>query len=131
MPKTKGKNSEHIRRIKKISLLFKKTVSTLMMDSPKEVLRIFEKGDEVPSIYSIGSLSTGIFSSKGQTKSTFIKSIIYLLNAIPHEYAMTIWKTYFIQCDTNWWKKYYSKSGYYRIRKKALEEIFEIADAEF
>lgn len=116
-------------RVRNLAVVFQKAITDLMEISPEETYHVFDDPEHVPSIYHLGDLTSSEAKKQAPDKVRMVLCIVYLLNAIPSESALAIWKSFFLRAEDDWWKKRYSKSGYYRLRKKALQEFFSIADA--
>lgn len=126
--KRKTENSNYVTRIKGIAETFNKAMSYLLLKDPKSFSIFFQSEDEIPNVYRLSDMMKDNYEVWTDSKIRYISSIIFLLNAINKDEAIAIYKTFFIKRDADWWKDKYSKSGYYRLRDKALESFFTIVD---
>ncbi|MCR5067092.1 MAG: hypothetical protein K6A14_03395 [Erysipelotrichaceae bacterium] len=56
--------------------------------------------------------------------SKFYQSVSYVLDSLPEEYNFILVREYIEHAPRYWWQLYYSKTTYYRLKKKAMTELF-------
>ena len=54
-----------------------------------------------------------------------IKLLDMVLGAMDKEYSIILRNDYFESQDSNWWLYYYSRSTYYRLKGRAMDEFME------
>ncbi len=88
-------------------------VKTLLTNNPILVDMIKEQ----ETTYSLVDLHNQINISYCEKFITFIDNI---LNTMSFEYSRILENEFFTNTDSNWWYGIYSKSTFYRLKKKAM-----------
>ena len=117
-------------RLRSLAKIFSKSISELMLIAPREITFLISSNDDYPSVYDLKPLVESPAIEKKTDKIRLVMAVVYLLNCLSHEYGLTLWKSFFLAREEMWWKDRYSKSGYYRMRKQALNQFFTISDAQ-
>jgi len=60
---------------------------------------------------------------KKENSQKMIDSIDYVLNTMEERSKELIIKEFYEKDTSNWWMEYYSRSTYYRLKNKAMQEI--------
>ncbi len=97
-----------------------------------------EKGDEkgevrlvkVPRIEKLNEIKPALSNQKIAHCSKLLVSIVYILNALEMSEASFLMNNYFAGNDPKWWKNYYSKTGYQRMKRDSLRDFFMIYDGK-
>lgn len=112
-----SKNLE--KQIKQIAFQYKKNLNLCMKnntyDEPR--LMLFDSAYEVQKMFA--DVSDGDLAVEKRE----ILRINFVLASMERKKSMLIWKEYFFPIEKFWWMRYYSRSTFYRIRKKAIEEF--------
>ncbi len=53
----------------------------------------------------------------------YLARVNFSLSCLERRKAMLLWKEFFFQVEKFWWMRYYTRSTFYRLRKKAIEEF--------
>ncbi len=106
-------------RIKEISLQYKKNLTLCMKnnnyDEPK--LMLYDSAYEIQKMFA--NVNDGDYSKEKKE----ILRVNFVLASLERKKSLIIWKEYFFPIEKFWWMRYYTRSTFYRMRKKALEEF--------
>lgn len=107
------------KKLKEIALNYKKNLSICMKnndyDEPK--LMVFDSAFEVQKLYA------NVANNEEAKEKKEILRVNFVLASLERKMATIIWKEYFFPIEKFWWMRYYSRSTFYRLRKKAIEEF--------
>ena len=78
----------------------------MFYDSSKEVNKYFEEST---------------FGASKEKK--YIMRVNFALSCLDVKSAKLLWKEYFFQIEKFWWMRLYTRSSFYRLRKKAINEF--------
>ncbi len=106
-------------KIKDIALKYKKDLSICMKNDNfnNEDLMLFDSAHEVQKRF------ININNDKLAEEKREILRINFVLSSMDRKRAMIIWNEYFFPVEKFWWMRDYTRSTFYRIRKKAIEEF--------
>lgn len=65
---------------------------------------------------------------KQRNLELFIKMIDSIHQSISKESAIILFNEYMDRKEKNWWRQYFSRSTYYRLKHQAMEEFFNYYD---
>lgn len=80
--------------------------SFMFYDSNREVCDYFEQLGEANS-----------------PEKKYILRVNFALSCMDARSSKILWKEYFFQIEKYWWMRLYTRSTFYRLRKKAIEEF--------
>ena len=75
------------------------------------------------SAYEVQKMFTNVNDGELSNEKKEILRVNFVLASIERKKSMLIWKEYFFPIEKFWWMRYYSRSTFYRIRKKAIDEF--------
>ncbi len=104
--------------VKKYALKYKKNLTACMNERSfaEEENLFFDPNQEAKEL---------LRASQGEKNEgkRFILKVNFALSCMEKKKAMILWKEYFFQVERFWWMRYYTRSSFYRLRKKAIEEF--------
>lgn len=106
-------------RIMEISFNYKKNMNLCMKNNSYDEpnLMMFD------SAYEVQKTFTSIIDGDLAHEKKEILRVNFVLASLERKKSMILWKEYFFPVEKFWWMRYYSRSTFYRIRKKAIEEF--------
>ena len=62
-------------------------------------------------------------SVNASPEKKYVLRVNFALSCMESRSSKILWKEYFFQIEKYWWMRYYARSTFYRLRKKAIEEF--------
>lgn len=108
------------KKIQEIATMYKRYLTLCMRnddyDEPK--LMMYDSAFEVQEMFA-----SVMRHEKMSKEKKEILRVNFVLSSIEKKKANIIWNEYFFPVEKFWWMRYYSRSTFYRIRNKAIEEF--------
>lgn len=121
---------DNLKRMKEASSLFIKTINRLWSLDPAEMSRYNLSADYLPSYQICKQLACSSLMKSNPNEVQFIISTILALNSIPNAEAEVVWDDFFSNNSVMKSKRiHYSRSGFYRLREKGINNFFYIVDS--
>lgn len=97
---------------------YKKCLSHCIKDNKGESssLMFYDSNREVSDYFSQLSETTS-------PEKRYILRVNFALSCMDMRASKILWKEYFFQIEKYWWMRLYTRSTFYRLRKKAIEEF--------
>ena len=118
------KNS--VKKFKKLMSTYKRCITKMSLKGYDVEPLLFADVKSIPLGKNVPIMEE---SDEMKNISFYCRSLLFILNCMPKQEKMILWKEY-AERDVDWWKNSYSKSTYYRLKKKAVEDFFTILDKD-
>lgn len=119
-----------LKRMKETASLFLKVINKLWSLDPAEMSRYNINHEYLPPVLVCKQLACSNLMKTNPNEVQFLISTVLALNSIPRSEAIILWDDFFSgNALTRRNSTHYSRSGFYRIRDKGIQDFFYIVDS--
>ncbi len=111
------------KKIRDIARRFKTASVRLVLDRPESFLRLFANKGNLPTPQELQDVIDEGYPAEIAPLVHFVVGILFALNAIGRQEGSFLYRTLFLDGQEDAFQDAYSRSSYYRIKKKAIGDL--------